>query len=122
MKGDNDSCRCEDPLEPQSRGEFRAWSGAQNANTESINSLIAAGKTTPDICFMGASIIEEMSGRWFGRDLDDNLKGLGTLFKKNFQKSEGGELDAVALGIAGDTVSSDMLQLEQKYMSMHAVS
>ena len=28
------------------------------------------------------------------------------LFKKNFEKAEGGKLDAVALGIAGDTVRS----------------
>lgn len=104
LKGDNDSCRCENPLEPQSRGEFRAWTVAQTANTQLVKSLVEAGTASPDICFMGASVIEEMAGRWFGKDLDDNLKGLGTMFKKNFQKSEGGPLDAVALGIAGDTV------------------
>ena len=104
LKGDNDSCRCEDPLDPQSRGEFRAWAKAQTENTNMVNSLITQGKTNPDIAFLGASIVEEMSGKWFGADLDENLKSLKKLFDKNFKKSEGAELEAVALGVAGDTV------------------
>jgi hypothetical protein len=104
LKGDNDSCKCEDPLDPQSRGEFRGWAKAQVGNTNLVQSLVDQGKVTPDIAFLGASVIEEMSGKWFGNDGDDNLKSLKSLFDKNFQKSEGSELDAVALGIAGDTV------------------
>jgi hypothetical protein len=104
LKGDNDSCRCEDPLDPQSRGEFRGWAKAQVGNKDLVQSLIDQGQATPDIAFMGASVIEEMSGKWFGNDVNENLKGLKTMFDKNFKKSEGGELEAVALGVAGDTV------------------
>lgn len=103
LKGDNDSCRCEDPLDPQSRGEFRAWAKAQTENVILVNSLVAQGKTNPDIAFLGASIVEEMSGKWFGTDLDENLKSLRKMFEKNFKKSAGAELEAIALGIAGDT-------------------
>ena len=91
-------------MDPQSRGEFRAWAKAQNENANFVNTLIAQGKTTPDIAFLGGSIIEEMSGKWFGTDLDENLKSLKKMFDTNFKKSSGAELDAVALGIAGDTV------------------
>ena len=41
----------------------------------------------------------------FGDERDDQLKSMQKLFKKNFEKAEGGKLDGVALGIAGDTVS-----------------
>ncbi len=104
LRGDNDSCKCEDPLEPQSRGEFRAWAKAQNANVAFVDSLIEQGKAAPDIAFLGASVVEEMSGKWFGVDKDENLKSLKRMFDKNFKKSEGADLEAVALGIAGDTV------------------
>lgn len=114
MKGDNDSCKCEDPLVPQSRGEFRAWAKAQNANAELVKSLIEQGSTTPDIAFLGASIVEEMAGKWFGADMDDNLKSLKKLFDTNFKKSEGAELDAVALGIAGDTVRCTISNMKWK--------
>ncbi len=104
MKGDNESCRCEDPLDPQSRGEFRAWARAQVANTAYVNSLIAAGKGTPDIAFVGGSIVESMGGKWFGKGEDENLKTLKKTFDKYFKKESGATLDAVTLGIAGDTV------------------
>lgn len=103
LKGDNDSCRCEDPLDPQSRGEFRTWTKAQVANTDLVQSLIDQGLTTPDIAFLGTSVIEEMNGSWFGNDADANLKYLKAMFNKNFKKSEGSDVEAVALGIAGDT-------------------
>ena len=69
-----------------------------------MNGLIAEGKTTPDIAFLGGSIVEEMSGKWFGIDRDENLKSLKNLFDKNFKKNAGAQLEAVALGVAGDTV------------------
>lgn len=58
----------------------------------------------PDIAFLGASVVEEMDGRWFGNSRDEDLNRLDKLFNKNFKKGEGAELDAIALGIAGDTV------------------
>jgi hypothetical protein len=104
IKGDNDSCRCEDPLQPQPKAEFRPWTKAHNDNKKIVTDLLEKGKTTPDIAFMGASVVEEMDGRWFGDKRDEQLEKLQTLFERNFDKANGGKVDAVALGIAGDTV------------------
>lgn len=68
-----------------------------------MNKMIKDSKN-PDIAFLGASVVEEMDGRWFGNSHDEDLNRLEKLFNKNFKKDQGAELDAVALGIAGDTV------------------
>jgi hypothetical protein len=104
LRGDNDSCRCEDPLQPQSRGEFRSWSKAHGSNKEVVHALVEKAQN-PDIAFVGSSVVEEMDGRWFGDARDDQLASLEKIFKKNFNRQEGGTLEGVALGIAGDTVS-----------------
>jgi len=65
----------------------------------------------PDIAFLGASVVEEMDGRWFGNSHDEDLNRLEKLFNKNFKKDQGAELDAVALGIAGDTSPSVLWRL-----------
>jgi hypothetical protein len=105
LKGDNDSCRCEDPLQPQSRGEYREWSKAHSSNNEVVQQLIIQEKATPDIAFVGASIVEAMDGRWFGDQRDNQLDELKNLFESNFYPGKGAKLEGVALGIAGDIVS-----------------
>jgi hypothetical protein len=104
LQGDNDSCRCEDPLQPQARAEYRKWTSAHISNKDLVSKLVQENKN-PDIAFVGASVVEEMDGRWFGNAKDMDLQGLESLFNKNFNKDQGASLDAVALGIAGDTVS-----------------
>lgn len=101
IKGDNDSCRCEDPLQPQPKAEFRPWTKAHQNNVNIIADMMDQGRSTPDIAFFGASVVEEMDGRWFGDDRDDQLKDMKKLFERNFVSSKGGKMDAVALGIAG---------------------
>jgi hypothetical protein len=46
-----------------------------------------------------------MDGRWFGDKRDQQLEDLETLFQSHFSKGNGGKLEGVASGIAGDTVS-----------------
>lgn len=92
-------------MHPQPRLEYKSWAETWHANKETITTLIQNGKATPDIAFLGASIVEEMDGKWFGNSLDTGLSNLGQLFAKNFHTSEGAALEGVALGIAGDTVS-----------------
>jgi hypothetical protein len=104
LQGDNDSCRCEDPLQPQARAEFRKWTSAHNSNKDLVSKLVQENRN-PDIAFVGASVVEEMDGRWFGNARDTDLQRLEKLFAKNFDKAHDASLDAVALGIAGDTVS-----------------
>ncbi|KAG7346889.1 hypothetical protein IV203_005958 [Nitzschia inconspicua] len=108
IKGDNDSCDCEDPLQPSPRSEFRAWSKSHIGNIQQITNLIEADLPNPDIAFLGGSIIEKMDGKWFGSITDSRLQNLAKIFNKHFtnldgEPSEGDSLTAVALGIAGDT-------------------
>lgn len=105
LKGDNDSCRCDDPLEPQARGEFRTWTQAHKANKEIVNSY--KDSDFLDVAFLGESLVEEMDGRWMGRPQGDALKGVEKSFRKQFKRSENSNgIEGVALGIAGDTVRS----------------
>ena len=106
ITGDNDSCRCEDPLQPEPMAEFKAWTKAHTYNKKIVDDLIQQGKANPDIAFLGAAIVEVMVGRYFGEERGSDLSELKELFDHNFGESEDGKLDAVALGIAGDNVSS----------------
>jgi hypothetical protein len=104
LRGDNDSCRCEDPLQPQARGEFRSWSKAHKSNVALVQGAVESA-TSIDIAFLGESVVEEMDGRWFGDKTNTLLSELAKIFDKNFSKEKGGKLDGLAIGVAGDTVS-----------------
>jgi hypothetical protein len=102
LKGDNDSCRCEDPLEPSSRIEFKTWNAAHSNNKKLVEAYVDSEML--DVAFVGESLVEEMDGRWMGRAQGDDLKGIEKIFKKQFKREKSG-MEGVALGIAGDTVS-----------------
>ena len=104
LKGGDDGCRCEDPLQPQSRAQFRTWTKAHEANIDDVNKIVEQGRNI-DVAFLGESVIEEMDGRWMGDKTNDNLKRLAKLFTKNFGDR------AVALGVAGDTNPSVLWRL-----------
>jgi hypothetical protein len=107
LKGDNDSCQCEDPLQPSPRSEFRAWSRAFAGNVKQINDMLEEDLSNPDIAFLGGSVVEMMDGKWFGTREDERLKKVAKTFNKHFSNLEGtgdDSLTAIALGIAGDTV------------------
>jgi hypothetical protein len=134
IRGDNDSCKCEDPLEPTPRAEFKAWTAAHKANVADVNMYraiyggvptkidIATNTARPaiDVAFLGESVVEAMDGRWLGKKIvkaintdtsvvqqDNNGKkpDIGKVFERFFRKDKGGPLEGVALGIAGDNVS-----------------
>jgi len=81
IKGDNESCKCEDPLEATARSEFKSWSAAHKANVAEVNLYralygsepkivdTALGKPRPaiDVAFVGESVVEAMDGRWLGK-------------------------------------------------------
>jgi hypothetical protein len=83
ISGDNDSCMCEDPLEPQHRQEFKSWNAAHKANVAEVNlyrALYGEGPTTIDVdtgkprppldvAFLGESVVEAMDGRWLGKHI-----------------------------------------------------
>jgi hypothetical protein len=105
-KGDDDSCRCEDPLVPTSRGEFPTWTKAHRANKEML-SAIAAEKSQAaapvQVAFVGESLVEEMGGRWMGQSRGPQLVKMANMFASKFSSAEHGVVKGVALGIAGDT-------------------
>ena len=138
IQGDNDSCKCEDPLEPNSRQEFKSWNAAHKANVADVSlyrsvygedpTMIdeATGKPRHpiDVAFLGESVVEAMDGRWLGKRVvrminkrgegeqegNKNKPDIGKVFERMFRKDKGGPVEGVALGIAGDVVSLFMFQ------------
>lgn len=109
LKGDNDSCKCEDPLQPAPRAEFRAWGKAHGGNVDMIGKLEEADLLSPDIAFLGGSVVEKMDGKWFGDQTDERLRDVAKAWNRHFATLDSGAPNAdaptaVALGIAGDTV------------------
>ena len=99
LRGDDDSCRCEDPLVPVSRGEFQTWTKAHHANKEMLNEV----KGIPiQVAFVGESLVEEMNGRWMGQSRGQQLDKMKRMFESKFSTENG--VKGIALGIAGDTV------------------
>jgi lysophospholipase L1-like esterase len=131
VRGDNDSCRCEDPLEPSPRAEFKSWNAAHKANVAEVNLYRALFGESPsmieeetgkprakiDVAFLGESVVEAMDGRWLGKHIigskltqsspssGKNFPMINETFEKLFRKP-GGDFEGVALGIAGDTTSN----------------
>lgn len=85
IRGDNDSCRCEDPLEAEipRADDFKAWTAAHKANVADVSMYhaingsaptkidVANGKPRPPIgvAFLGESVVEAMGGRWLGKKI-----------------------------------------------------
>mmetsp|Transcript_10344 Transcript_10344/g.23931 ORF Transcript_10344/g.23931 Transcript_10344/m.23931 type:complete len:376 (+) Transcript_10344:165-1292(+) len=108
LSGDDDSCRCEDPLEPTAREEFLTWTQAHIINKELVKSY--EGSSHLDVAFLGESLVEEMDGRWMGRPQGEALRGVERVFQKHFNKTKSG-MQGVALGIAGDTCPNVLWRL-----------
>ena len=131
IRGDNDSCRCEDPLEAEipRADDFKAWTAAHKANVADVNLYraiygsaptkidVATGKPRPpiDVAFLGESVVEAMDGRWLGKKIvratgekegqEGKKPDIGKVFERFFRKEKGGPLEGLALGIVGDYVS-----------------
>jgi len=109
-------CQCKsqamDPLKPRLK-DSKDWKNAHDLNKElAIKAAITHDKQNPiDIVFLGDSITEEWNGRWHGKTQDElgedfqktDLNEIHQIFTSKFQKDTGASLDAIALGIAGDT-------------------
>ncbi|KAL7574670.1 hypothetical protein ACA910_003015 [Epithemia clementina (nom. ined.)] len=136
LRGDNNSCRCEDPLIPSSRADRKSWRLAFKTNYKIASKLKESGIPL-DLVFLGESVVEEMDGRWMGQGRSPALEQMAQLFQKRFVRakrsdvegkgdtkdssdngenaSEGngasGRLNAAALGIAGDTAPNILWRL-----------
>merc|ERR1719221_746152 len=137
IRGDNDSCRCEDPLQPTSRAEFKSWNAAHKANVAEVKfyrtlfgqdpTIIDEnrGKARPsiDVAFVGESVVEAMDGRWLGKkisrsrvDGDGRKPDIGKVFEKLFNKDKGGPVEGVALGISGDNCANVLWRIQHDEM------
>jgi lysophospholipase L1-like esterase len=131
VRGDNDSCKCENPLEASPRSEFKSWNAAHKANVAEVNLYralfgekpamvdeeIGSPRSKIDVAFLGESVVEAMDGRWLGKHIigsknnrgENDKSGLPMInktFEKLFRKDKGGKFEGIALGIAGDTTSN----------------
>mmetsp|Transcript_38905 Transcript_38905/g.117013 ORF Transcript_38905/g.117013 Transcript_38905/m.117013 type:complete len:722 (-) Transcript_38905:426-2591(-) len=113
--GGDTHCRCDDPLIPAGRGEFKSWVTAHKQNKEAIkpylNDWENPEESKIDVAFLGESLIEEMDGRWLGMTKGEHLEDLAKLYKTHFSKEKGGAVEGVALGIAGDTAPNVLFRL-----------
>lgn len=100
LAGGDNSCRCEDPLVPTERGEFKPWTIAHAANKQQLQQQSGG---VVDVAFLGESLVEEMNGRWMGRTNGAQLQTMRTMFQNKFTRNSSG-VEGIALGIAGDTV------------------
>lgn len=103
LTGDDDSCDCEDPLEPVSRGENKQWVKAHKTNNEAVFNIVA-NKDMIDVVFLGETIVETWNGKKIGRN-STKLQNTKLSFEEHFDESQGGSWNGLALGIQGDTVS-----------------
>ena len=94
-------CPCKDPLIP-TVGKYKDWGFVNNINLKLVAD--AADKKL-DVVFYGDSITEGWRGTQFGHDRD-RVQGADKVFASFFSKEHGGDFDGLALGIAGDTVST----------------
>jgi hypothetical protein len=103
LQGGDDNCRCDDPCIGLSNEQVSGWMHAHKLNKKLVEQH--AWENDLDVVFLGDAPVEEMNGRWLGRDQDE-YGAVAHNFQKTFTKAGGGDLNGLALGVAGDTVSS----------------
>jgi hypothetical protein len=101
-QGGDDNCRCDDPTIGLSNEQTKGWTKAHKLNKKIVSDVAYAKDL--DVVFLGDAAIEELNGRWLGSEKEE-LSGIKKNFQKTFTVAGGGEVNGLALGVAGDTVS-----------------
>lgn len=99
IQGGDTDCLCDDFSEPISREEFKGWLAAHEANKQRITQ-----NTKYDVVFLGDETTEGWNGRWMNMPIPRESKQILNYWNKTFTKEGGGNLEGLALGIAGDSV------------------
>jgi hypothetical protein len=100
LRGGNDDCTCDDPTEELSRPEISGWTKVFERNKQ----VAAEAPRDIDVVFLG----DEFTQAWTGMKMTKPILGgnmIATFFNQTFQKDKGGDVNGIALGIYGDTVS-----------------
>lgn len=110
LDGGDDKCsKCVDPTMPSSRIGAPGWRSAYKRNMELSANFLEKNPLGIDVIFLGDSNTEARSGSFQGSSnkVDDNtdtsLKQIKKKFDKLFKRSDGGDFNGLALGIAGDS-------------------
>lgn len=105
LRGPKDpSCFCDNPFVAKSRSKIRHWEQSHHFNKDDVFKAAARKEqnNTVDIVFLGDSITEEWKGTRF-RFPVLKKKDIPAVFEQLFTKKGGGLVEAVPLGISGDT-------------------
>jgi len=104
-------CGCVNPLEPHDKHTFEWWNKSMDFNLE----LIQNATSDLDVVILGDSITEQWNGRKNGTQKDDLIE-IKKKFDGFFHKEQGGKVDGLALGIAGDASSNLLYRLKNGEM------
>jgi len=115
LLGDDRSCDCADPLQPESRLQYKQWVKAQRANTNSVKKMVANFESL-DAIFLGESIVEEWQGKKMGKEYAE-FENAKVSFQNNFNVTSGGNFSGIPLGINGDTVRRNSCQFTRFFPS-----
>lgn len=98
-QGGDNNCRCDDPTEPLSREEVRGWTKAH-----SLNKKAAASYSDWDVVLLGDEFVQEYQGKAVNKPVP-SLKTVNKYWNSTFTFYGGGDVEGLALGISGDSVS-----------------
>ena len=102
VKGGDDDCRCDDPTMAMSNEQMKGWLKAHKYNKLLLDSS-SNPRRNVDVVLVGDQVMEEWNARWYGTP-NDEYKEVKTYFDKTFTRAGGGDIDGIALGVAGDSV------------------
>lgn len=111
LRGGDDECWCQDPTVPLPREASRGWSVLHEKN-------VAKASNPPpnlDIVLLGDQFIQA----WTGKLAKGAIVGgseIQSYFNKTFQKSQGGLVEGITLGIDGDTTSNLLWRIQNGEM------
>jgi hypothetical protein len=115
-QGDNDSCKCENYTNPSPRSNHEGWRAAHESNKEKVANCKPQYDTF-GILFLGDNLVENMNGLEYNWAIADREQ-ITTGFNNTFLNEDDGNINGIALGIAGDSVrlprtrSNDVAQLD----------
>jgi len=115
LKGGNEKCRCEDPLQPMSRwkeGPIVAWERSHTKNKDLVQYAIKELGNI-DVVFLGENITELWAGKASSLYYDSNvIDEISDKFWKKFGMNRKEQYNGISLGISGDTAPNVLWRIQ----------